>query len=73
MKHSYNRNNILQQHIINKRIARVHFQALMDMIIRAPKSSVLLALVFDRLAVSRDRRPTNANHFAKMLGIGSEI
>jgi hypothetical protein len=57
MKQSYNRNNVLQQHIINKRIARVHF--LVD--IPAPKSSASLPLVFDRL--SRDRRLASAKHF----------
>ena len=57
MKQSYNRNNVLQQHIIDKRISRVHF--LVD--IPAPKSSALLPLVFDQL--SRDRRLASAKHF----------
>lgn len=57
MKQSYNRNNILQQHIINKHIARVHF--LVDIL--ALKSSALLALVFDKL--SRDRHLANTKHF----------
>ena len=56
LKQSYNRNNILQ-HIIKKRIARVHL--LVD--IPALKSSALLALVVDRL--SRDKRLANSKNF----------
>jgi len=57
MKQSYNRDDVLQQRMINKRIARVHF--LVE--IPAPKSSALLPLVFDRL--SHDRHLASAKHF----------